>query len=107
MEKGPSTWGDTWTSDLSEELHFNKHARKMGYNTKNEYTNAAKKLANAKGNSISSFRAKNGSTYIYDSNTNQFLIISKNGNIVTFFSLSGGEGYFDSQFNNYGDYLID
>ena len=48
MEKGPSTWGEYWTSEFSEEKHFEDHGSEMGFDTLEEYSKAAMKFAKSK-----------------------------------------------------------
>ena len=44
------------------------------------------------------------STYKYDTETNEFMIISRNGKIVTYYLPEDGIDYFYGQFDKYGDY---
>ena len=106
MEKGPSTWGEYWTSEFAEEQHFDDHGNDMGFETVEEYSQAAKNFAKSKEKEIKEFKAKNGSTYRYNPNTNKFLIISKGGKIVTYFEPTNGQKYFDGEFIKWGDYWI-
>lgn len=105
MEKGPSTFAEYWTSEYNEIVHFKKHGKQMGYdNNINGYSQAAKKFANINKQSIKTFKSIDGSIYKYDVETNEFMIISKNGKIVTYFPPSRGTEYFIEQFNKCGDY---
>ncbi|MDD3323389.1 MAG: hypothetical protein PHS59_18285 [Paludibacter sp.] len=106
MEKGPSTWGEDWTSEFSEEEHFDRHGSEMGFETMEEYSNAARNFAKSKERGIKSFRSIDGSTQKFNSRTNEFMIISKIGKIVTFFEPERGINYFYEQFDKYGNYLI-
>ena len=106
MEKGPSTFAEYWTSEYLEIRHFNDHGHEFGYNNINEYSKSAKNFANNNEKGIKSFRAKNGSIYKYNPKTNEFMIITKDGKIITYFKPSGGSGYFENQFIDKGDSWI-
>ena len=87
MEKGPSTYAEYWTSPYAEVEHYTRHGKQMGFeNNIQRYSKAAKDFALKEGNSILSFTANENkfySTYKYDTKTNEFIIISKGGKIVT------------------------
>ncbi|MCL2675214.1 MAG: hypothetical protein FWE84_01305 [Firmicutes bacterium] len=102
----PSLWGINWTSDNNFWDHFERHGEEMGFDTPEQYSTAASQFANNSGKGIQEFKAKNGSVYKYDPKTNEFMIIDKNGKIVTYFEPDRGEQYFEDQFIDYGDYFI-
>lgn len=104
MEKGPSTYAEYCTSEYSEVNHFYSHGYDMGYTYITEYSQAAIDFANSNDENDISFAAKNGSLYKYNKVTNEFLIISKDGKIVTYFEPDRGIEYFYEQFDKYGDY---
>ncbi len=104
MEKGPSFYAEYWTSDINEIMHFKKHGKQMGYDKIRDYSKAAKEFIKSNDKNKISFTAKDGSCYMYNSKTNEFAIISRNGGIVTYFPPSKGIEYFLDQFNKYGDY---
>lgn len=79
----------------------------MGYFYIIEYSKTAIAFALKKGECIISFTAneeKRHSTYKYDTETNEFIIISKDGKIVTYYEPTDGIDYFYRQFDEYGDY---
>ena len=41
MEKGPSTFAQYWTSEISEVKHFKDHGKQMGFDKIVEYSRAA------------------------------------------------------------------
>ncbi len=107
MEKGPSTYAEYWTSEYAEVNHFYAHGYDMGYTYITDYSQAAINFALKKGDNIISFTAnekKFHSTYKYDVETNEFIIISRDGKIVTYYLPEDGIDYFYSQFDKYGDY---
>ncbi len=109
MEKGPSEHAENWTSPYAEVNHFYSHAYDMGITSIVEYSSKAVDFLNRNGDSIISFKAtseKFYSTYKYDTETDEFMIISKNGKIVTYYEPEGGIDYFYSRFDEYGDYWL-
>ena len=107
MEKGPSTYAQYWISENSEVKHFKDHGKQMGFNKIIDYSRAAVEFATAERKSIISFTAnekKYNSTYKYDKDTNEFMIISKDGKSVTYFPPTDGIEYFYTQFEKWGDY---
>lgn len=104
MEKGPSTYAEYWTNEYAEVNHFYAHGYDMGYTYITDYSQAAINFANSEDEENNSFTAENGSTYKYNEDTNEFLIVSKDGKIVTYFEPDRGIEYFYEQFDKYGDY---
>ena len=66
--------------------HFNKHGAEFGYTNESEYLKGAQDFIGTKGNEgvLSKIRA-NGDTVIYNPNTNEFAVVTKDGTIVTYF----------------------
>lgn len=104
MEKGPSTYAEYWTNEYAEVNHFYAHGYDMEYTYITDYSQAAINFANSEDEENISFTAENGSTYKYNEDTNEFLIVSKDGKIVTYFEPDRGIEYFYEQFDKYGDY---
>lgn len=107
MEKGPSTYAEYWTSPYEEVNHFYFHADEFGYSLITEYSRAAIEFAEYKGDNIISFTAnekKFHSVYKYNKDTNEFIIISRSGKIVTYFLPTKGEDYIYGEYKKYGDY---
>ena len=109
MEKGPSWNAKYWTSPENEVEHF-KHAEMFGLEGyPYKYSKKAVEFLNAESDSIISFKAnekKFHSIYKYNVATNEFMIISKHGKIVTYYTPSKELRYFYSRFKLYGDYWI-
>lgn len=103
MEKGPSTFAEYWTSEFSEVEHF-KHAKEFGFTKLEDYSKAAKNFANKRSGNIKIFKSRNGSIYKYDIETKEFIIISKDGKIVTYFKTS--YRYFIKEYERKGSYWI-
>lgn len=109
MEKGPSEFAKYWTSIYEEVNHYYFHANDMGIFKIVEYSKKAVEFLNAESDSIISFKAnekKFHSTYKYNVATNEFMIISRFGKIVTYYEPDDGIDYFYSLFKLYGDYWI-
>lgn len=111
MKKGPSQYAEYWTSEYNEGRHFGEHGKQMGYEDnfegKGGYSKEAQEFAEETGDDILSFIAnesKNYATYKYKESTNQFMIISREGKIVTYFPPRDGIDYFNNQFDKYGDH---
>lgn len=106
MEKGPSNYAEYWTSDYNEGKHFGKHGEEMGYDNNNEgkeaYSKAAQDFANSESKTLMSFTTDDKTTYLYDPATNEFEVLSKDGEIVTYFEPDRGMEYFLNQFDRYG-----
>ena len=67
----------------------------------------AKEFALKENDNIISFAAnefKHYSTYKYDKETNEFMIISRDGKIVTYFPPKDGIEYFYEQYERWGDH---
>ena len=108
MEKGPSTFAEYWTSPYNEAEHYIRHGKQMGFeNNIQGYSKAARTFALKEGDSIISFTANENklySTYKYDKETNEFMIISRSGKIVTYFPSRNGIEYFYEQYEKWGDH---
>lgn len=106
MKKGPSIYAEYWTSEHNEGRHFGEHGKAMGYEDNDEgkeaYSRGAKEFANSNRETLQSFTADDGTTYQYDSATNEFEIISKSGTIVTYYKPTDGLKYFLRQYDRYG-----
>lgn len=105
MEKGPSEFAEYWTSPYDEVNHFYFHADEFGFTLITEYSRAALEFARASNDDIISFTAnetKNWSTYKYNKKTNEFMIISRNGKIVTYYPPTRGLEYFYERYRMYG-----
>ena len=95
MEKGPSTYAEYWTSPYAEVDHFDRHGFLLGYDSITEYTKGAIKLSKNTSNNIRKFKTPNGSIYIFNRKTYEFVIVSRFGKIVTYYYLESGTKAFD------------
>ena len=82
-------------ADLLEE-HFKKHGIEMGFATEEEYQKAASDVANDP-DSLHKLEKDDGDDVYYLEETNEFVVISKDGFIRTYFCPDSGKKYFDKQ----------
>ena len=99
MEKGPSTFAEYWTSEYSEVIHF-KHAKEFGFDKIIEYSNAALKFAKSEDGNLKIFKRIDDSICKYNEQTKEFIAVSKEGKIITYFKSS--IRYFITEYNKNG-----
>lgn len=104
MEKGPSTYAEYWTSPYNEVEHY-KHAKEFGVGGY-EYSRKAVNFAKNKERGTRAFRSYDGSEYRYKPSTNEFMIISKYGKIVTFYKPTNPKNFIDNKFFECGEYWL-
>lgn len=76
--------------------HFEKHGAEFPYETKEDYVTGANiMLANP--NKLHKIEKEDGDDVYYLEETNEFIIVSKDGYIRTYFKPSRGIKYFNSQ----------
>lgn len=82
--------------------HFLKHAVELNIKTKEEYIKRAIEFANDI-NKIHylSFTDNLGKTYKYNELTNEFIIVSSSGKILTYFAPKKGIDYFNERKDKY------
>lgn len=83
----------------SEELleeHFEKHGLEMGFDNKEEYLEAANQVVQNP-NSLHKPEAEDGDDVYYLEDTNEFVIVSKDGYIRTYFLPDAGIDYYNRQ----------
>ena len=107
MEKGPSEFAEFWTSPYNELYHFYAHGDEFGFTLLTEYSESAIEFANSEDDGKMSFVSENGEIYMYNPGTNEFLILSRDGKIITYFPPENGIDYFYDQFEKFGDYWIE
>ncbi|MBR2801557.1 MAG: hypothetical protein IKE21_03030 [Erysipelotrichaceae bacterium] len=78
--------------------HFAEHGAQIGSSTIKSYAAKAVSFANTvdRKNNVS-FVDRNGSTYKYSKKTNEFVVVTKTGIVVTYFKPKGGYGYYLSE----------
>ena len=76
--------------------HFEKHGEEFPYETKEEYLMGANiMLSNP--NKLHKLEKEDGDDVYYLEETNEFIIVSKDGYLRTYFKPSKGKKYFDKQ----------
>ena len=78
--------------------HYEKHGAEFGDITQDEYLDLANELINAEGENILHKPEKEDGDFLYyDTETNEFLVLSTDGYIRTFFKPSAGLDYWERQ----------
>lgn len=77
--------------------HFEKHGAEFGEITKEEYLKKANDLINSDSESVLTKMSKDGDYLFYDESTNEFLVLSQDGYIRTFFKPNAGIDYYNRQ----------
>lgn len=99
MEKGPSTYAEYWTSPYNEVEHY-KHAKEFGFDKITDYSEAAMKFGKSEDETLKIFRRSDDSICKYNSITKEFIAISKEGKIITYYKSS--MRYFTHEWNKNG-----
>ncbi len=76
--------------------HFEKHGIEMGFDTAAEYEAAASAVVNNKG-ALHKTEKEDGDDVYYLEDTNEFVIVSKDGYIRTYFNPNDGIKYYNRQ----------
>lgn len=76
--------------------HFDKHGREMGFSTKEEYQAAASAVV-TNANALHKLEAEDGDDVYYLEASNEFVIVSTDGYIRTYFKPDDGIAYFNRQ----------
>ncbi len=100
--KGTSYYKANKFMEFSSQRHFDDHGKNTNSKTKEEYINKAKKVANSNNKNIESFIDNKGTTYRYNYATNEFVIVTKEGEIVTYFKPRSKEKYWEGVKGRYG-----
>ena len=82
-------------SELLEE-HYEKHGIEMGFSSAREYENAAAAVIGSPG-VLHKLEAEDNDDVYYLESTNEFVIVSTDGYIRTYFKPDSGKDYFDRQ----------
>lgn len=82
-------------ADLLNE-HYQKHGIEMGFTSATAYEAAARKVVQ-NSNSLHKLEAEDGDDVYYLENTNEFVIVSTDGYIRTYFKPNEGKSYYDRQ----------
>lgn len=76
--------------------HYEKHGIEMGFDSKEEYQAAASDVINNP-KALTKTEKEDGDYVYYVEETNEFVILSLDGYIRTYFNPNGGRKYFDRQ----------
>ena len=82
-------------TDLLDQ-HFEKHGKEMGFSTPEEYEAAASAVINNP-DALYKTEAEDGDGVYYLESTNEFVVLSTDGYIRTYFNPGDGKAYFDRQ----------
>ena len=86
----------TFRNDRLLTEHFEKHGKEMGFATKEEYQKAASDVINDP-ESLHKLEKDDGDDVYYKVESNEFVVLSKDGYIRTYFCPDSGQAYFDRQ----------
>lgn len=86
----------TFRSEDLLQQHFEKHGVEMGFETASDYEAAASAVINNP-DSLSKIEAEDGDYVYYLEETNEFVVLSTDGYIRTYFYPSSGKAYYDRQ----------
>lgn len=76
--------------------HFDKHGAEFGYATADEYLAGANRVVASPG-ALHKLEAEDGDDVYYLESTNEFVIVSTDGYLRTYFKPDDGKAYFDRQ----------
>lgn len=76
--------------------HYTKHGIEMGFSSAEAYQKAACAVVNNP-DALHKLEAEDGDDVYYVESTNEFVVVSKDGYIRTYFLPSGGKAYYDRQ----------
>ncbi|MBR6472675.1 MAG: hypothetical protein IKS99_02960 [Firmicutes bacterium] len=97
---GPGDDGEytvyTFRNDRLLQEHFDKHGREMGFTSAEDYQKAASDVANNP-NSLHKLEKEDNDDVYYLEETNEFVVVSRDGYIRTYFCPDSGKKYFDKQ----------
>ena len=82
---GATSWYAKGFPIASLDIHFSKHAKKLGCKSKSEYNNKAVDFMNAPETSTSESFTKNGTVYKYDYSTKEFGMAKSDGTMITYY----------------------
>ena len=76
--------------------HYNKHGRDMGFSSMEAYEEAAS-MAATNPNALHKTEKEDGDDVYYVESTNEFVIVSTDGYLRTYFCPDSGKRYYDKQ----------
>ena len=86
----------TFRSKKLLDSHYEKHGKEMGFASAKEYEQAASKVVTNK-EALHKIEAEDGDDVYYIESTNEFVVVSKDGYLRTYFYPSAGLDYFNRQ----------
>jgi len=86
----------TFRKESNLTSHYEKHGIEMGFDSAEEYLEAANAVVNNP-DSLHKLEAEDGDDVYYLEATNEFVVVSKDGYIRTYFNPSDGLDYFNRQ----------
>ena len=86
----------TFRKKSNLESHYEKHGIEMGFENAEEYLAAANKVL-TNPDTLHKIEAEDGDDVYYLEETNEFVVVSTDGYIRTYFNPSGGIDYFNRQ----------
>ena len=92
----PEQQGLHFRSDKLLEEHYEKHGIDMGFSSAAEYEAAAAAVVSSP-NALHKLEKEDNDDVYYIESTNEFVIVSTDGYIRTYFSPDSGKDYFDKQ----------
>ena len=78
------------------ESHYEKHGKEMGFSSSEEYESAASDVVNDP-KSLHKMEKEDGDDIYYKEDTNEFVVVSTDGYVRTYFNSDAGKKYFDRQ----------
>ena len=78
------------------ESHYEKHGKEMGFSSSKEYEMSASDVVNDP-DSLHKTEKEDGDDVYYKEDTNEFVVVSTDGYIRTYFNPDSGKKYFDRQ----------
>lgn len=78
------------------ESHYEKHGKEMGFSSSEEYESAASDVVNDP-KSLHKTEKEDGDDIYYKEDTNEFVVVSTDGYVRTYFNPDAGKRYFDRQ----------
>lgn len=76
--------------------HYEKHGKSMGYTSPEDYEEAASMVVNNP-DALHKIESEDGDDVYYIEKTNEFVVVSTDGYIRTYFQPDGGIAYFNRQ----------
>lgn len=91
-----TTQAYTFRNDSLWKTHYQKHGGEFGEITQEEYLQRANALISSK-TALRKTEKEDGDTVVYEESQNEFLILSQDGYIRTFFKPDDGLAYYERQ----------